>query len=459
LKNMYPDGINPSYKKDKIVEIFRKARFKEIPESQYEIGYAYENGNVVNKDVLEAIKWYRLSAQQGNQNAKLKVEQLELNSISINKSDADKGNVSALKRLGDIYAEGRGVPRDDIEAMKWYRSAAAKGDEDSIKKVDQLEMNSLSLNKAESESGDALAQKRLGDMYMNGRGVQKNEVEAVKWYRKSALQGNDDAKSKVLELEKISLVLNQKEAKGGDGAALKRLGDMHAEGISVPKDTSEAMRLYQRSAKLDYVKAYAAIGSMYAKGLGVQKNDIEAYKWYKKAQEKGDDEAKIEIRNLEDISPAINKLNAEQGDVNAMIHLADLYSEGKSTTKNVNEAKKWYKLAARKKEKDADYDSAIDLYKKAGDKDGVRRIDSLIAKKEQQERRAAEQRARDDRKYLCDAARNYAKSLRYSLSEQISAGQSFTQAVRSYYGASGYYSIAERYGRNTVDYVLRTECR
>ena len=30
--------------------------------------------------------------------------------------------------LGFMYDEGRGVPEDDLEAVKWYRLAAAQGD-------------------------------------------------------------------------------------------------------------------------------------------------------------------------------------------------------------------------------------------------------------------------------------------------------------------------------------------
>jgi hypothetical protein len=48
--------------------------------------------------------------------------------------------------------------------------------------------------------GDADAQCKLGKMYENGRGVAQDYAEAVKWYRKSAEQGNDFAKRKLNEL-------------------------------------------------------------------------------------------------------------------------------------------------------------------------------------------------------------------------------------------------------------------
>ena len=65
--------------------------------------------------------------------------------------------------LGWMYANGRGVEQDDAEAVKWYRLAA--------------------------EQGDADAQASLGWMYASGRGVEQDDAEAVKWYRLAAEQG------------------------------------------------------------------------------------------------------------------------------------------------------------------------------------------------------------------------------------------------------------------------------
>ena len=41
-----------------------------------------------------------------------------------------------------------------------------------------------------AEQGDADAQFQLGVMYAEGRGVLKSYVDAVKWYRKAAEQGD-----------------------------------------------------------------------------------------------------------------------------------------------------------------------------------------------------------------------------------------------------------------------------
>jgi TPR repeat protein len=101
----------------------------------------YANGQGVPQDYKEAIKWYRLAAEQGD-------------------SDA-QGN------LGVFYEKGQGVPQDYEEAVKWFRLAANQGDAD--------------------------AQHRLGVMYNDGQGVHQDYKEAIKWYRLAASNGNASA--------------------------------------------------------------------------------------------------------------------------------------------------------------------------------------------------------------------------------------------------------------------------
>ena len=59
---------------------------------------------------------------------------------------AEAGNPAAQNDLGWIYQNGRGVPQDDAEAVKWYRKAA--------------------------EGGYAIAQDNLGWIYQQGRAVE-----------------------------------------------------------------------------------------------------------------------------------------------------------------------------------------------------------------------------------------------------------------------------------------------
>ena len=58
---------------------------------------------------------------------------------------AEKGDAIAQFNLGLVYVKGRGVPKDEAEAVKWFRKAA--------------------------DQGDAQAQFNLGVTYAKGRGV------------------------------------------------------------------------------------------------------------------------------------------------------------------------------------------------------------------------------------------------------------------------------------------------
>ena len=46
-----------------------------------------------------------------------------------------------------------------------------------------------------AEQGDAQAQYNLGVLYDNGQGVPKNDAEAMKWYRMAADQGEAEART------------------------------------------------------------------------------------------------------------------------------------------------------------------------------------------------------------------------------------------------------------------------
>jgi TonB family protein len=140
-----------------------------------------------------------------------------------------------------MYAEGRGVAKDDAEAVKWYRRAA--------------------------DQSDARAQNHLGHMHADGRGIAKDDAEAVKWYRKAAEQGL--------------------------AAAQYNLGLHYAEGRGLEKDDAEAVKWYRKAAEGRHATAAKHLGDMYARGLGVRMDSSEAEKWYRIAAALGDREAAL----------------------------------------------------------------------------------------------------------------------------------------------------------------------
>ena len=106
--------------------------------AQYRLAYMFHEGKGVPKDYGEAVRWARKAA--------------------------DQGNAKAQSVLGHTYSNGEGVPRDYAESVRWYRKAA--------------------------EQGYALAQQGLAYLYANGEGVPQDKSQAVVWYRKAAEQGD-----------------------------------------------------------------------------------------------------------------------------------------------------------------------------------------------------------------------------------------------------------------------------
>jgi len=109
--------------------------------AQLQIGMLYDTGLGVDRNLTEAVAWYRKAAEQNLP--------------------------EALNALAFMYRHGNGVPRDEAEAVKWYRKAA--------------------------DRGVGTAQFDLGGMYYLGTAVDEDLIEAYKWLTLAALNGIDVA--------------------------------------------------------------------------------------------------------------------------------------------------------------------------------------------------------------------------------------------------------------------------
>jgi hypothetical protein len=118
-------------------------------DEQYSLGVRYIQGNGVDKNYTEAIKWFTLAATQEHSDSQL--------------------------MLGKIYYYGEFVKPDFKKALMWSTLAAAQGLSE--------------------------AQYLLGLMYENGSGVTESKVEAKKWYTLAANQGMSEAKEKLLTVQ------------------------------------------------------------------------------------------------------------------------------------------------------------------------------------------------------------------------------------------------------------------
>jgi TPR repeat protein len=134
--------------------------------------------------MAEAVKWFRLAA--------------------------DQGEVYAEYSLGECYKNGYGVEQDMAEAVKWFRLAADQGlsyaqcalafccrNGTGVPKdpavADKLINEAMPKLRAAAEQGDAEAQMWMGRCCEDGFGAEKDESKAVEWFRKAAGQDHADA--------------------------------------------------------------------------------------------------------------------------------------------------------------------------------------------------------------------------------------------------------------------------
>ena len=183
---------------------------------------------------------------------------------------AEQGTVDQWEcyNLGYSYEFGVGRPINYEEAVKWYLKSA--------------------------NQGNAWSQNRLGDCYMNGNGVPKNPETAVKWY---TLGANNQ-----------------------DKTAQYNLASCYMNGTGVAKNCAMAFDYYCKAANQGHEWAQYAVGFCYEFGQGVGVDYIQACRWYQKA--------------------------AEQGNSWSQHRLGESYYYGKGVPQDYQKAFYWLKLAA-----------------------------------------------------------------------------------------------------------------
>ena len=104
-----------------------------------------------------------------------------------------------------------------------------------------------------AESGQPIAQHRLGVMYVLGQGVPKDSAEAVKWFTKSAEQGQ--------------------------GESQHSLGLRNLWGDGVEANPEAAAAWFQAAANQGIPDSATWLGDIYWNGNGVKQDVVEGYKW------------------------------------------------------------------------------------------------------------------------------------------------------------------------------------
>ncbi|MBI4987908.1 MAG: sel1 repeat family protein [Rhodocyclales bacterium] len=200
---------------NEFANLTRKAAEQGYPVAQFNLSYAYAQGDGVEKNEEEALHWMVMAAKGGYERAipilqrqeqimeQLKSRRQDTATLESDLTAAQSGNAKAQCELAMRYEDGRGVDRNMSRAIEWYRKSA--------------------------EGGYREAQGYLGVIYDKGRGTKQDDAEAIRWYRKAGEQGL--------------------------GQAQYNLGIFHLYGRGLEANKEEARKWFERARDSGYANA------------------------------------------------------------------------------------------------------------------------------------------------------------------------------------------------------------
>jgi len=258
-------------------------------------------------------------------------------------SQATNLSVSSMTYIGNCFLNGEGVDQDELKAFEYFYEAAAEG--------------------------NAEAQNSLGYLYLYGQVVPKEELKAFEYFYEAAARGNAEAQNSIANLylrgekvpkdEKKAFEYYQLSAAQNDSWGLFNLGISYKRGRGTEKDELEAIRCHEQAAEMGNTYAQYYLGRRFASGRGVEKNLVTAFHYFESAANAGHPDAQFElalcymdgkgVEKDDELAKQFLKLSAAQDSAHALVTLGEIYEEGKmGFALDLNEAFKSYKKAFKK---------------------------------------------------------------------------------------------------------------
>lgn len=241
-------------------ELVAKAKAGD-PVAQNEMGDCYLNalkGAPENDE--EALKWYKLSA--------------------------DQGYAIAIDNIGDCYYYGYGVEEDEAKAKEYYAKA--------VPGLREL-----------GEKGNGEALHRLANDYQNGWGVEKDEAKYDELIQKAAEAGHAESQNIYGDVfyrnEDYATAVQwyQKAAAQGHAKGAANLGFCYETGKGLAQSYTEALKWYKKGVDGGSRMAMEQLGILYENGNGVTLNLQLAKKYYKQAADLDSEYAKNALERLD----------------------------------------------------------------------------------------------------------------------------------------------------------------
>lgn len=222
---------------------YKKAAEQNDADGLCRLGMCYENGVGVECDIKQAASCYKLAKDQGSQTAKIYEASLQLSgagetdktaALVTLRTFAEEGVPLAQAKLGECYLKGLGVEKNDAVGFDYVTKAAA--------------------------SDERTGQYWLGWCYEEGICKGPNNTIAQEWYFKAAVQGHVEAQLKCVP--KLSENYPWLESIAQEGAvalrkkALRRIVRRSLNGHPDPYWAEQSAEMGDEYAALSLVNQY-----------------------------------------------------------------------------------------------------------------------------------------------------------------------------------------------------------
>lgn len=274
-------------------------------EAMNEVAKCYLIARGVEKNDFEAIKWLQKAVDEGDISAAFVLGKIYCDGKFI--LTLDDFNIEDACRVGIIYCDDDDFVIKDVEKAIYYLSKAA--DKNHIGAIEMLALVYKAQNdfgkmfkcyQKGANLGNGECIRKVADCYLNGRGVQQDDLKALEWYIKAVelySSGNPTNNQDLLLVTKIynkHFKFSDKKFVNYYYVTTEKQGKLNAIfGIAselYKTDKYRALKWYKLAANMGDLDAAVAVSYITKKDveIGISSNYYEALKWYEKATEFGD---------------------------------------------------------------------------------------------------------------------------------------------------------------------------
>ncbi|KAI8887598.1 HCP-like protein [Backusella circina FSU 941] len=210
-------------------------------------------------------------------------------------------SIEKAYKLGELYLNGDGVEKNEQTAFDYFKIAA--------------------------DQGHVNAQYKLGFIYDNGLGLDQDYVTAIAWYKKAASQNHITANY--------------------------RLGRMHFLGEGVEQDNDLVFEYFKVAAELGDAESQYELGLCYKMGYGVDESYDQVIPWHLKAADQGSNTSYV-LRDIglfyehgdvfeQDYGKALDYYlqSADHKNIGAYLNIAQLYYFGLGVEQDLRTCLEW----------------------------------------------------------------------------------------------------------------------